>query len=131
MTEIHLAALETDPAAPCHRDRLVVKGIRELLQASVDARRSHVEVGRHFHAQGLMRSVAIEALDERIEAGLLSQDIRAGWFRRFPFQREVHPLMPPVLLWVARRDAFQLNAQAEPPDRQFAQPVERVPGREG
>ena len=71
-----------------------------------------------------MRSVVIEALHKRIEASLLLQDIRDGWFRGFPFQREMHPLVPAVLLRVARRDAFQLNAEAEPTT------VERVAGGE-
>jgi len=66
-----------------------------------------------------------------IEAGLLLQHVRRGRFGRFFFQRKMHPLMATVLLRVAGLDAFNLDAQAEPPHREFAQAVERVRGREG
>jgi hypothetical protein len=32
--------------------------------------------------------------------------------------------MAAVLLWVARLDAFDLDAEAQPPDGELAQPVE-------
>jgi hypothetical protein len=36
----------------------------------------------------------------------------------------VHPLVPAVLFRMARFDALDLDAQAQPPDRQLAEPVE-------
>jgi hypothetical protein len=67
-----------------------------------------------------MRPLLVVAHDEVIEAGLLLQDI--GRLRGFFLQREMHPLVPPVLFRVARLNTLELNAQAEPPHGQFAQP---------
>jgi hypothetical protein len=38
----------------------------------------------------------------------------------------MHPLVPAILLRVARLDPFDLNPEAEPPHGQLAQPVERL-----
>ena len=38
--------------------------------------------------------------------------------------------MPSVLFGMARGNTLELNAEAQPPDRQFAQPVERVRRRD-
>jgi hypothetical protein len=38
VTEVHLAATKADAAAADHQDRLIVKGIRQLLEAAIDAR---------------------------------------------------------------------------------------------
>jgi hypothetical protein len=38
MTQVDLLALEADPAAPRHHDRVIVKGIGELRKAAIDAR---------------------------------------------------------------------------------------------
>jgi hypothetical protein len=35
VTQIHFAALEADPAAPCHCDRLVVKGMYKSIATLV------------------------------------------------------------------------------------------------
>jgi hypothetical protein len=48
----------------------------------------------------------------------------------FRLQREMHAFVPAVLLRMSRCDAFNLNPQAEPPDAQFAEAVERMRGRE-
>jgi hypothetical protein len=37
VTEVDLAALEADPTAVGHHDRLVVKGIRQLLEPAIHA----------------------------------------------------------------------------------------------
>ena len=37
MTEIHLASAEADPTAAGDHDRLVVKGVRQLLKTAVEA----------------------------------------------------------------------------------------------
>ena len=49
VAEIHFLAVEADPATPGDGDRVVVKGVGELLQSLVDARRSRVDVGGNFH----------------------------------------------------------------------------------
>ena len=127
VAQIHLPSLEANPAALGDGEGPIVERVRELLHAAIDARRARVDVGRHFHAQGLMGPLLVEAGDEVVEARLLLQDIRGGWLRRFRLQRQMHAFVPPVLLRMARFDAFQLNAQAEPPHRELAQPVERMP----
>jgi hypothetical protein len=40
------------------------------------------------------------------------EDVRSGWLRRFALQREVHALMPAVLLRVAGFDAFDVDPEA-------------------
>lgn len=77
-----------------------------------------------------MGPLAIERVDERIEARLLQEHIRRGGLDRFVLQRQVHPLVPAVLLRMARFDPLDLNPQPQPPDGQFAEAVERVRGRE-
>jgi hypothetical protein len=42
----------------------------------------------------------------------------------------MHPLVAAVLLGLTRLDAFEVDPKAQP-HRQFAQPVERLGGREG
>jgi hypothetical protein len=49
-----------------------------------------------------------------------------GGLGGFLLEGEVHPLVAAVLLGVSRPDAFELDAQPQPPDRQLAQAVERV-----
>jgi hypothetical protein len=50
--------------------------------------------------------------------------------RRLGLQREVQPLVPAVLLRMARRDALQGNPEPKPPDRELAQAIEGVRGGE-
>src|SRR4029078_394183 len=80
------------------------------------------------HREGLMRSLAIVFRDEGVEAGLLLQHVRGGRLGRFLFPREGHPFMPAVLLGMAWGDPFQVDAETEPPDRQFTQAIEGMPG---
>ena len=47
------------------------------------------------------------------------------------FKREVQALVPAILLGMARRNPLEADAEAEPPDGQLAQPVQRVRGGEG
>src|SRR5439155_1453803 len=118
-------------AALGHGDRGVVVGIGERLEAPVDARGARVDDRGHLHAQRLMRALLVVALDEGIEARLLLEHVRLGRPRRLSLQREMHPLVPAVLLGLARLDALDANAEPQPPHRQFAQPVERMPRRKG
>ncbi len=78
-----------------------------------------------------MGPLPVELVDERIEARLLLQDVGRGGFGRFLLQRQMHPLVPAVLLGMAGLAPLDLNAEPQPPHGQFAQPVERVRGREG
>ncbi len=49
-----------------------------------------------------MRPLPVVAIDEGIEARLLLQDVGGGRLGRFLLQRQVHPLVPAVLLGMAR-----------------------------
>jgi hypothetical protein len=48
VAEIHLPAFEADPAAVSHRDRLVIKRVRQVVEAVIDARWSRVEIGPSY-----------------------------------------------------------------------------------
>jgi hypothetical protein len=50
--------------------------IGEVREAAIGARRRGIELSRHAHAQGLMRPLVIEPLEEGIEARLLLEKIR-------------------------------------------------------
>jgi len=63
-----------------------------------------------------MRALVVELLQEGIELGLLLQQIGAGRARGFFLQRQVHALMPAVLLRMSGSDAFDGDTQAQPPD---------------
>src|SRR5262245_30586325 len=126
MTEVHFAAAKADPAAAGDHDRLIVKRIREFLEPAINARGARVELCGDLHPQRLMGPVRVVARDEVVEAALLLQHVRGGGLRGFALQREVHALVPSVLLWVPGPDPLDLNPETEPPDRQLAQTVERV-----
>ena len=65
-----------------------------------------------------MRALVIKLFQEGIKLGLLLEQIRAGWACGFLFQGQVHALMPTVLLRMTRPDAFDTDAQAQPPHRE-------------
>src|SRR4029077_10884283 len=75
--------------------------------------------------------LVVVAGDEVVKACLLLEHVRGGGVGRLRFQREVPPFMSAVLLWMARLDALDLNAQPQPPDRQLAEAIERRRRREG
>ncbi len=72
-----------------------------------------------------MRPLLVVAGHEGVEAGLLLQDIRRGGLGRLRLQRAMHALVPAVLLRMAGLDPLDLNAEAEPPHGELAEPIER------
>ena len=66
-----------------------------------------------------MRPFSIELSYEGIEAVLLLQTVEARRAGCFLLECEVHALVPAVLLRMARFDAFDRNAEPEPPDREL------------
>jgi hypothetical protein len=58
-----------------------------------------------------VRPLAGVARDEGLESVLLLQHVRGGRLRRLALQREMHPLVPAVLLGVPRRDALDLTVE--------------------
>jgi hypothetical protein len=63
-----------------------------------------------------VRSFGIELVHESVEAVLLLQAVCAGRAGCFPLEGEVHALVAAVLLRMAGLDAFDCDAEAEPPD---------------
>ena len=74
-----------------------------------------------------MRPLLVVAVEERIEARLLLQEVRrrAGLVASC-LEREVHALVPPVLLGMPGANPFDRDAQPQPPDGELAQAVERM-----
>ena len=78
-----------------------------------------------------MRPFVVELLDEGIELGLLLKQVGAGGPRGFFLERQMHALMPAVLLRMAGPNAFDADAQPQPPDRKLGeieQPIGRSEG---
>src|SRR3569833_2344212 len=69
-----------------------------------------------------MWSLLIEFLDEGVEAFLLLEQIRLGRTSRFLLERAVHSLVRAVLLGLAGLDAFVLDAELQPFDRELSEP---------
>ena len=66
-----------------------------------------------------MRPFVIELADEGIEAFLLLQAIGARRPGCFLLESEVHAFMAAILLRMAGLDAFDGDAEPEPPDREL------------
>ena len=66
-----------------------------------------------------MRPFGIELADEGIEAFLLHQAVGARRTGCFLLEGEVHALVTPVLLRMAGLDAFDGDAEPQPPDREL------------
>ena len=67
-------------------------------------------------ASAFVRSFNVELLNEGIEACLLLQAVHSWRTGCFLLEGEVHALVPAVLLRMAWFDAFDGDAEAEPPD---------------
>ncbi len=63
-----------------------------------------------------MRSFIVERAHKSIKAGLLLKAVRAWGAGCHFLKGEVHALMAAVLLGMARPDALDFDAQAQPPD---------------
>ena len=68
-----------------------------------------------------MRPLAVIALDEGVEARLLLQDVGRGRFGRLLLERQVHAFVAAVLLRATWLDAFDVDAEPEPPHRELGQ----------
>jgi hypothetical protein len=66
-----------------------------------------------------MRPFSIELMDEGVEAFLLLQAVGAPWTGCFLLEGKMHALMAAVLLWMTGLDAFDGDAEPEPPDREL------------
>jgi hypothetical protein len=70
-----------------------------------------------------VRPFGIEFLNKVVEAGLLLQTVHSGRSGCFFPQCEMHALVAAVLLWVARLDALDGDAEPQPPHREFGEIV--------
>src|SRR5262249_36867154 len=68
-----------------------------------------------------MRALGIELAKESIEALLLLQAVKAWRPGGLVLEGEMHTLVPAVLLRMARLDAFDRDAEPEPPHRQLGE----------
>ena len=117
--DVDALAEHADAAAGGDEDVTVVEGIVDVGQALICTRRRSVDFRGTFHGEGLVGSFLVELADEAVEADLLLKEIAAGRAGCFTFQGKMHPLMATVLLGMAGLDAFDGDAQAQPPDREF------------
>lgn len=65
-----------------------------------------LEVGRDLHGNGVMRPLLIEFAQESIEAHLLLQHVHSQRSRGLFLERQMHALMPAILLWTTWPDAL-------------------------
>ena len=121
LAEIDFLASQADAPATGDHDGFVVEGIVDVRQAGVGTRGRLVDLGRTFHVQRFVRAFVVEDLDELVEAGLLLQEIWSRRFGGFFFQGQMHALMTAILLRMARLDAFDADAEAQPPHGELAQ----------
>src|ERR1700682_5731892 len=75
-----------------------------------------------------MRTFLIELLQKGVELGLLLKNVRCGGASGFLLQCEVHAFMAAVLLGMTGANAFNADAQTEPPHRKLRE-VEQSVGR--
>ena len=78
-----------------------------------------------------MRSFVIVYVQERIKALLLLQEVEGGGFGGFFFQGQVHTFMAGVLLRLAGLDAFDADAELQPPDGKPAESEQGMGAGEG
>ncbi len=80
---------------------------------------------RRLHLQRFVRPLFVVLAPESIECSLLRPPVRRRWRRCLLLQRAMHPLVPPVLFRMARRDPLRHDPQLHPPHRQPRQPRNR------
>jgi hypothetical protein len=87
----------------------------------VGPRRGLVDLRRAFHVESFRRPLGIEDVDKPVEAGLLLQEVGSGGLSGFFLQGEMHAFLAAVLLGMAWLNAFDADAQAQPPHCQLAE----------
>ncbi len=66
-----------------------------------------------------MRPFIVVNPDELIKALLLLQEVEGGGLCGFILQGQVHALVATILLRVSGLDGLDIDAQAQPPDREL------------
>src|SRR5467141_2421380 len=129
--EINFFAVQADASAVGDVNDAVVKRISKFWQAAVAADGGSVDFRGALHVQGLMGPLVVEFFEKIIEFALLLQAVPARGARGLRFEREVHAFMPAILLWMTGLDAFDGDAQSQPPDRELGEVEQRVGRGEG
>jgi len=107
--------MQAETTGAGHEDCLVVKRVVWLWNANVGPAGSGIELRRTMHVECFMGPFAVQFLQEGVKVPLLLQDVGARRASGFFLQRQIHALMAAVLLWMTGADAFDANAQAQPP----------------
>src|SRR6201984_1148306 len=118
--------MHADAATVGDEDVAVVQRVCEVGQAGIGSRSGRVDFARTLHGERLVWPFGIEFLNKVIETGLLLQAVDSGRSGCFFLQREMHARVAVVLLRVARLDALDGDAEAEPPHREFGEIEEAV-----
>ena len=118
--------MHADAAAGGDEGVAVMQRVCEVGQAGVGSRTRRVDFGRTLHGECLVWPFGIEFLNKVVEAGLLLQTVHSGRSGCFFLQRQMHALVAAVLLWVARLDALDGDAEPQPPHREFGEIKEAV-----
>jgi hypothetical protein len=78
-----------------------------------------------------MRALVVELFQKIIEFALLLQAVQARGASGLRFERKVHAFMPAILLWMTGLNAFDGDAQTQPPDGELGEVEQRVGRGEG
>src|SRR4029077_10854358 len=119
--EINFFTMQTDASTAGDVDGAVVKRIGQFRQSAIVAGGWRVDFRGALHVQGLMGPLVVELFEKIIEFALLLQAVPARGARGLRFEREVHAFMPAILLRMTGLDAFDGDAQAQPPDRELGE----------
>src|SRR4051794_3445464 len=103
--------MQADATAGCHDDLAIVEGIDQVGQAAILTPGWRVDLGRALHIECFVRPFSIELADEIVEFCLLLQAIHRWRPGGFFLEREMHALMPSILLGMAGFDALDRNAE--------------------
>src|SRR5437763_429688 len=124
--EINFFAVQTNTPTVGDVDGLVVERIHKFWQSTIAAEGRSVDFRGALHVQGLMRALVVELLEKIIEFALLLQTMHASGTSGFRFEGKRHAFMPAILLGMTGLDAFDGDAQAQPPDRELGEVEQRV-----
>src|SRR5204863_4847801 len=113
--------MHADAAAGGNQGVAVMQRVCEVGQAGIGSRTGRVDFRRTLHGERLVWPFGIEFLNKVVEAGLLLQTVYSGRSGCFFLQRQMHALVAAVLLWVARLDALDVDAEPRPPSRRFGE----------
>src|SRR5215813_8762800 len=114
-------------AHSAHRNLVAI--VRILDPIRVAPRRRHVPRGRGLLSQRLVRPLIVVDRAERVEPFLLGWQTGGRRRRRLLVEGAMHPLMPPILLRLARHNPLGPDTQFDPPYRQPRQPADARRGK--